>query len=913
MKTGHLVLLTLLGWALPFAAGDGTIWIEGESAARHNFPAPADNPFRPVAFWESDLLSGGDWIGMLWKEGDDPRFLEYDFEVPEDGAYSLYARKFFGFGNFRWRVDGGEWVEPPEKFLHSPLHTVAMRGAGERISLSWFYMGGMDLKAGRHTLRVEPVRGAVPAKTSAGPGTPLAYDAFVLTRGLFFPAGKLKPGENHPVRDGAAFAFQPGLDAFDAEALDLRGLNEPTAGSRGGITVRDGLLAFRDNGEPVRMVGVNFDLGRFVSPEAYDYMARSLAKRGVNFVRMDIRTAVEFSREKDGPLRVKFHEPVLGQIARLAGDLKKQGIYTALTWNFEEARGMRALFDPTYVAPEAAAGRDALPVHDNTPRPGYPGLRIFDAEVREAYWKVWERVLGLKLEEGSTLGTDPALFLVTLSQQSSLLEENSLPWSAMPPAAWKKMREDWRAWVGHRHGSVEKALAAWGMESAPDAGPGDVPEVRSILEKRDARSRDALRFLAGVQREDYAALVKRLRGLGYKGLVSASNKSVGHPELLGFAEIFSREPGDVIERHGKLVSDFAPKYDIWNFTEGALYGERSIVRLDPLQGLESARYDLPFKAPGFEGRPSLLTETGVALPNRFSGEMPLAAFMLAALQNVQALGFSTLFSESWHGSHTAARLQIATPAILGQMPALAFAYRRGLLPGPVRTGRVELTDDSIFSLKPLPFAEAPDTQINAPQRPPEKSDSGPDPALWLTGKIEVALDAVKDTFEAAGPVPIGSDGRIEAAGGAVRWEPERRLLVIDAPSFQAASGALRDASPIRLGSIEVESRLETGTVCVVALDGQPVDFSRRMLVQVFSEESNAGYNAQQVGNLSVVRSTGRPPLLVKAIEGGITFLRPDADELFSTALDANGNPLLPAGLGPALRFLPSTMYYLVEK
>ncbi len=919
-----LILLLLAAGLAPAAAQNRQhadfIWIEGESAARHNFPPVDQNPFRPQAFWESDLLSGGQWIGTLWREGEPQPFLEFDIEVPEAGTYSLYVRKFYTNGNFRWRLGDGPWHEPPSRLLHTPLDHVAMREEGERITLNWFYMGECELAAGRQTLRIEPVRGRTLARTTIGVGTPLAFDAFVLTRGLFFPTGKIKPGERHPVRDAEGFAFQPGIDSFDPAALDLRELNERFAGARGGITVRDGRLVFRDNNEEVRLLGVNFEAWHQVSTTALEHMARSLAKRGINFVRMDFGKAVEFVAHGDGKerkLNVEFHEPALAYLAQIISILKNQGIYTALTWNIETCVSLRALYDPESI-PNRPSPSDpqTSELYENSMPASLAALRIFDPDVRQACLQAWERILGLQLQDGSTLGKDPALLLLTLSQQSSLLEENALPWEKLPPHATAAALDQWQKWLTARHGSAEKALAAWSTTNAAN----DVerpPDIRTILARRDAWAQDALRFLVDVQRQDYDGLVKHFRGLGYSGLISASNQSVNPPELLSLAEMVSRMPGDIIERHGKLLSDFAPKYDIWNFTEGALYGERSPAALTPLQGeeLETARFDLPFKAPAFPGRPSFLTEIGIALPNRYSGEFPLATLTLAALQDVQAVAFSSLSSENWQGSLSSSRIQIFTPAMLGQMPALAYAYRKGLLPGPVLAGHLHLPDDTIYSLQPLPFHEAPDTQLNAPQLPPEptKSKLNINPALWLAGKIEIRTGSKKESFKQTASDALLQDGSIQTAQGRIRWNPEARLLVVDAPSFQAACGALHTASPLRLGDIEIESNMETGSICVVALDGQPLAFSKRILVQAFSEEFNTGFNAARAGNFSVVRSPGRPPLLIKPVQGTITLLRPDADQLFSTALDAHGSPILPANLGPNLRLLPSTTHYLIEK
>ena len=112
MKKFFILALVCSAWchlraAVPLPAKDW-IWIEAENPSAGNFPAPKDNPYRPVEFWESDPLSGGDWIGMKWTRFEEQPFLEYTFDAPAAETYQLYARKFYTFGNFRWKIDGGE-------------------------------------------------------------------------------------------------------------------------------------------------------------------------------------------------------------------------------------------------------------------------------------------------------------------------------------------------------------------------------------------------------------------------------------------------------------------------------------------------------------------------------------------------------------------------------------------------------------------------------------------------------------------------------------------------------------------------------------------------------------------------------------------------------------------------------------
>src|SRR5262245_49098015 len=70
------------------------VWWEAESPKASSFPER--NPFGPWDEKGAVVLSGGKWIGAS-----DPGkvlFLEYQVEVPRDGTYGFYCRKFWQHG-----------------------------------------------------------------------------------------------------------------------------------------------------------------------------------------------------------------------------------------------------------------------------------------------------------------------------------------------------------------------------------------------------------------------------------------------------------------------------------------------------------------------------------------------------------------------------------------------------------------------------------------------------------------------------------------------------------------------------------------------------------------------------------------------------------------------------------------------
>ena len=914
MKIFPIIALVCTGWfhvradTNPLPAGDW-IWIEAENPSAGNFPAPKDNPYRPVEFWESDTLSGGDWVGMKWTQNDKQPFLEYTFDAPAAGTCQLYARKFFTFGNFRWKVDGGSWHESehPDRV---PLDAVPFRETSERVSLDWFCMGGVAMEKGRHTLRIEPLVQDRVRPPGSPPFEPLAYDVFLFTPGPFNPRGKLKPGERYDIQSAEAFSMEPTPDLFRTSPIDWRPLNEDIAGQNGGLAITDGRLVFRNSREPARLLGVNIGLGAFSNAGSIDFLARFLAKKGFNLARFDLSYATICTRGESGEILLKTDAGQLSLLLRAIQALKENGIYTALTWNVPSSRNFLA---EVWGEPVAATdGRTTVMRRSICP------LLYFDPSLQDQYRKVWKSVLDAKLPDGGRLGSEPALAFLTINQQASIFSEAFSPYEMVPPEQMLPIEKAFAKWLSARGGGeLATILGGWASEvvrgDQPDDGRVGLLGVAQMAARRDARARDTARFLAETQAGFFQSMTGYLKSdLRYRGLVSTSNKLTGAPGTLGWINAWSQEGGDFTERNGSFLPHFEEYYGIWNASTGSRYQDRSALRFDPLPGREAARFELPVRSLAGPEKPVFITEMSWPMPNRFRSEMPLLSTTLASLQQVPVLAFHSISSSYWLGAISGDRMPLFTAATMGQMPAFAYAFRNGLLPeGPV-VASLAISEDSLFSMTPRMLSENFDTQLDASffdeTTPPKGS---PHPALWTTGRINVRLGAPADGFETT-PAGTITDSSIQAAGGCVKWDYKSGLFLVDAPLCKAVGGFLKQAGRIALGGLEIASDMDYGVICLVALDGQPISSSKRILVQVFSEEANSESYAE--GNpVKIIRSIGRPPILVKNFSGQIRLLRPDADSLVVHALDDNGYKTFAAGIGGDLKLLPSTLYYLIEK
>ena len=112
-------------------------------------------------------------------------YASYTIDVPRDSWYRIFVRKFWQHGPFRYRFDEGEWVN----VSHQPpiLDSVTL---SPNVPACWVEAGGQTLKAGKHTFRLELLKGkAFQFSDNYG------FDCFLLYNGGEHPEGisGLKP------------------------------------------------------------------------------------------------------------------------------------------------------------------------------------------------------------------------------------------------------------------------------------------------------------------------------------------------------------------------------------------------------------------------------------------------------------------------------------------------------------------------------------------------------------------------------------------------------------------------------------------------------------------------------------------------------------------------------------------------
>jgi hypothetical protein len=138
------------------------------------------------------------------------------------------------------------------------------------------------------------------------------------------------------------------------------------------------------------------------------------------------------------------------------------------------------------------------------------------------------------------------------------------------------------------------------------------------------------------------------------------------------------------------------------------------------------------------------------------------------------------------------------------------------------------------------------------------------------------------------------------------------VLIINAPAAPGVSGALKDAGETTLKNMTVSSDLELGHIVAVSMDGLPLATSKKILLQIMSEEKNGNFQTEPAGGqLKRIVNIGRDPWMVKELSGTVKLNRPDAAQLKVTALDFNGYPAKEIGTAAEIKLLPDVLYYLI--
>jgi hypothetical protein len=890
MRVPLILLLLTVVVSMGCAAAPTYVWWEGEAAEADNF---TNAPFAPATLDHPEALSGGDWLNTGGPREGDEIAARWAVEVPAAATWHLYARKFWHHGPFRWRFDDGRWQKAQDLAL---IDNVELK---KFICANWVKLGTADLAKGPHLFQVALLAG--PGEDAVG-----AFDCFVLTRAPFVPSGKLKPGEKTGLAMDGYWAFEPDPDTFDDSPIDLRRLNDAVAGERGFLQRYKDCFLFPGDDEPTRFWGVNAGPNVVSMDKAsVDYLARRLAKLGVNMVR--IHSAI-VDRRADDPTTVDL--AYLDKLHYFVHAMKQQGIYTYLS-----------IYFPLWVPVKPTYG---LPGYENIEEDIPFTLLFFYPRMQEIY-KAWVTTL-LQTPNpytGLALADDPAVGIFEIVNEDNYFFWTFSPGQRIPFECIEVLERRFGEWAALRCGSLADALKEWdypvdrdsveegragllGAWSMTGAGLSQIPGSRK-------RVSDQVRFLTEDLRAFYEDMMGWLRSdVGLKCAVVATNWTVADPALLGALDKYTNMACDVLDRHAY----WGPPHETdrgYTVTAGDRYVDRCAMLHPDELSVREIQYD---------GYPHTVSEYAFPMPNRFRGDSVFLASVYGQMQGTDAFFFFALNGPTWDAQ--LGKSALMTPAVAAQFPAAALCYRRGDLAEGRTVVRQALDLADLYDLKGSGGAESQNIDNLRMGEVPEEGRGTAtgvpdiDPLAYYVGRVARAFSGDAERKDLSRFIRRDRQTIMSLSGEAF-WNYGDGYAVVSTPRTQGATGFIADGQPIELAHLDIDLQNDYGCVLATSLDGEPLKTSARVLVQVMTDDTNYGWQTRPAGDLNEIVSLGSPPINVRSIEGAVALKRPDAEGLRVTALDVNGCPLKRAlRLSRAegrieLQLEPDVFYYVFER
>ena len=695
--------------------------------------------------------------------------------------------------------------------------------------------------------------------------------------------------------EAGKWVFQPARDDFRSDALlDLRSLNEKTAGESGFVKINANGEFVLGNGRPVRFWAVNTNVGRekpfAVRPlwakEEPDltHHARFLAKRGVNMVRLHAHL-------NPGPngSATAFDAADRDWIWRTVAAMKKEGVYTTISPFWATSK-----VGPGWGIPGVTQEQAAF------------GLLFFDPTMQQAY-KAWMKALYAEKNPytGVPLAADPAVAIIQLQNEDSLL---FWTFNTIQGEPRKRLRMLFGDYLKKKYGTLDKARAAWGAggDNKDDdiaAGLMALDNIWELTQERGGgkakRLDDLTCFLARTMFDFNRNMEQYLRGeLGCRQLINAGNWTTADMVKLNDAERWSYTANQVLATNRYLTGLHTGANNGWAICKGDRFTSPSAL-LDP--GL------LPISLKQVKGLPMMVTESSWVMPDDHAAEGPFLIAAYQSLTGVAAYYWFATGTDEWTPPQSAngympssGKWVFATPDMLGGFPAAALMFRKGYVRRGDPVVHEERSLDDIFGRRDPIIAEGSgfDPNRHSGNIAPESAvKHGVNPLAFLVGPVEAVYGGHPAASKATDLAPFIDAPRKEVRSntGEITLNYDKGFSLLNSPKAQGVAAFFKNQNHFQTADVTIESANDYGTVSVVAMDDLPVRQSRKLLVQVITQCRPTGWREQAVTinvkegsfpGFEVVDCGGKPWQVTRA-KMNLTIANNNLTQ--ATVLNANGN------------------------
>lgn len=497
------------------------IWIEGEEGEKNEVTSNLE-----YDLVDKPKLSGREWLHHVGTKVGRAR---YHFVIDERAMYEVWWR-----GNLRgvahFSLDADKSTRIP---VEQAVDRLNIAERGDIRELGWVKLKEVLLNKGSHSLVFE-----------LG-GAPLYHggiDCLCITHVPFKPEGLSRPYKILD-NDNLWFPVYPERDTFSSNSITDRSFElDIPAGSRGCIQPRKDILITKGDGEEIKLWGVQFDLPLDWRESDMRWMARWLAKHGVNLVRQD---SLEFLKDKTGELDAYQLE----RFDRWFNTLKTQGIY--MGWSL--------------LSPLILSETDAYPgdLKEELPE------NVHGQKQADALLLLSSRLIDIKIAgmvslmnrvntfTGLRYADDPALAFIELHRDVNLFWYH--PIDDLKQGHFPKHKNSfqrmWTQWLLTQYQSEAKLTEAWGPLRIGESLTGSSMEfdgirgmARTSLDSIDQRRHeDFLKFLCELQAGALHQQMQRMREIGYAGLIfDTSSRSAG--KGVEWAQLYCDSLADAISR-----------------------------------------------------------------------------------------------------------------------------------------------------------------------------------------------------------------------------------------------------------------------------------------------------------------------------------------------------------------------------